>query len=61
MGAYLSVCCRRHHPVIDMHGNQIDVAKDFEEFTESDELLSEINAAGSQKPLPDYSDNLSQD
>ncbi|AAC58084.1 ORF38 [Alcelaphine gammaherpesvirus 1] len=58
MGSYISVCCWRRHSIKDVHGNDINIAEDFEAFSEGEALLTEKTPT---PPLPVYNDNFEDD
>lgn len=39
MGTVVSICRRKHHPIVDVGGEEINVEKDFEQFGEDEEFL----------------------
>ncbi|AIA62074.1 orf38 [Alcelaphine gammaherpesvirus 2] len=56
MGSCISLCCWRHHTVKDVAGKQIDLTKDFEEFSEIEGLLTDPPTR-----LAIYNDNFEEE
>ncbi|AAO12341.1 hypothetical protein KM546_gp34 [Porcine lymphotropic herpesvirus 3] len=56
MGIIISMCFRRHNPIMDVEGRQINVEEDFEEFNENDELLMQTRNTNSKRPPTPYTD-----